>query len=497
MSSLIYARISKDAKKKKRAQDAEDQAPSDGEGVGVERQETACRAKSADLGQEVAEVFVDNDTSAFTGVARPGFEALLVAMASGRYDTLICWHLDRLHRSLKDLERIIDAAEAGHVKIVTVNSGDLDLSTSAGKMMARILGSVARQESEHHSERRREANLTRAVAGEWLNTGFRTFGFNVDGTHRELEADMIRRAARDILAGKSLSAIAREWNASGVTTVRAMRKWTNLNVRRVTTNPRVAALRVHQGKVIGTGDWEPIIDEATWRGLSAFLSDPSRKNSVSFERFFVGSGVYKCGYRTPDADPDDPDSICGRRLYAAHPHGKGRSMVYCCRPVVHLGRNGAELDRHVETTAFNHLLNNAIGSDLRQAENQQDQVDVAKLITQRDARQATKDELATLLRKGSLDMASVEREAAILTKEIADLNAQMATAAQGSPAAMLLEDGEDPEILADAEKLAERWTKASPDIKGKIISMLFDVVVLPAPPGRRKFDHDLIDIRWH
>jgi hypothetical protein len=249
---------------------------------------------------------------------------------------------------------------------------------------------------------------------------------------------------------------------------------------------------VHQGKIIGTGNWEPIIDEAIWRGLGAFLADPSRKNAVAFERRYIGSGVYKCGYRTPDADPDDPDSICGRRLYAAHPHGRDRSMVYCCRPVVHLGRNGAELDRMVETIAFAHLLDNAIGSGLRQAE---DQVDIGAMRTERDALQATKDQLATLLRKGILDVAGVERESAILTAQIADLNAKMAEAAQGSPLALLLEDGEDPEALADEEKLAERWTRASPDIKGKIISMIFDVVVLPAP-GKRVFDPDLIEIRW-
>jgi site-specific DNA recombinase len=477
MRCAIYLRISDDQSGKK---------------AGVDRQREACQALAERRDWTVVEVFVDNDISAFTGKTRPGFEAMLKAIERGQVEAVVAWHTDRIYRKVKDLLRLLEASPA--LEIRTVEGGDIDLSNPTGRMVATILGGVSTNESEHHAERRRAANLKRAVDGEWLNTGFRTFGFNTDGTHREPEASMIRKAAREIIAGKSLSTVAREWNASGVTTVRAMRKWSNLNVRRVITNPRVAALRVHQGKVIGTGNWQPIIDEATWRGLSSFLADPSRKNSVSFERFYLGSGVYRCGYRAPDADPDDPDSICGRRLYAAHPHGINRSMVYCCRPVVHLARNGSELDRYVETTAFNHLLENAVGGDLRQAE---DQVDVAKLITQRDARQDTKDQLATLLRKGSLDMASVEREAAILTKEIADLNAQMATAAQSSPAAMLLEDGEDPEALADEALLTERWTKASPDIKGKIISMLFDVVVLPAPRGRLKFDHDLIDIRWH
>lgn len=85
---------------------------------------------------------------------------------------------------------------------------------------------------------------------------------------------------------------------------------------------------------------------------------------------------------------------------------------------------------------------------------------------------------------------------AILTKQIANIHGEMGRAAQVSPLTLLLEDGEDPEALADEEKLAERWSAASPDIKGKIVSMIFDVVVNPAPRGVRTFDPDLIEIRW-
>ena len=61
---------------------------------------------------------------------------------------LICWHPDRPYRSMRDLERLIDIADAGGVSLRTVNGGDLDLANSSGRMLARILGSVARQESE-------------------------------------------------------------------------------------------------------------------------------------------------------------------------------------------------------------------------------------------------------------------------------------------------------------------------------------------------------------
>jgi site-specific DNA recombinase len=60
--AAIYCRISRDRI---------------GAGLGVERQETECRELAARLGWTVAVVYVDNDISAYSGKARPGYRALL------------------------------------------------------------------------------------------------------------------------------------------------------------------------------------------------------------------------------------------------------------------------------------------------------------------------------------------------------------------------------------------------------------------------------------
>jgi hypothetical protein len=63
-------------------------------------------------------------------------------MKDGTVNALICWHTDRLYRSMRDLERLIEVADAAGAPIRTVQVGDLDLSTSAGRMVARILGPI-------------------------------------------------------------------------------------------------------------------------------------------------------------------------------------------------------------------------------------------------------------------------------------------------------------------------------------------------------------------
>src|ERR1700746_553236 len=127
---------------------------------------------------------------------------MLDGMTKGEFGGVICWHPDRLYRSMKDLERLIDIADPRRVQLRTVNGGDLDLSASTGRMLARILGSVSRQESEHKGERHRRANAQRRAVGKWLKTGTRPFGYDRDtGQPIDAEAALIRKAAADVLAG--------------------------------------------------------------------------------------------------------------------------------------------------------------------------------------------------------------------------------------------------------------------------------------------------------
>jgi hypothetical protein len=46
-------------------------------------------------------------------------------MNRSEFGGLICWHPDRLYRSMRDLELLIEVADAGGVQIRTVNGGDL------------------------------------------------------------------------------------------------------------------------------------------------------------------------------------------------------------------------------------------------------------------------------------------------------------------------------------------------------------------------------------
>lgn len=456
----IYTRISADKGKDTHT-----------EGMGVARQEKQCRALAKRLGLTVTHVYRENDVSAYSGAHRPQFEAMLDAVKRGQYDAIICWHQDRLYRGMRDIERVIEICDATTTTVHTVSGGDLDLSNATGKMLARIVGSVSRQESEHKAERIRAARMQRAEAGAWF-TNQRMFGYNLDATINRGEAKLIRKAAKDILAGRSTSSIIRDWNTSGVRTARG-NTWLPVTFKRLFTNPRYAGLCEYKGRIVGRGDWPAIIDPDDHAGIVAILKDKSRgPKGQSWERKFIGSHRYLCG-------------VCGALL--EHYVNKGQHC-YRCTASRHLGRQQPALDAYVETVALTYMRDQKnLAKAL--AAHSGPQADPGELRARRAALQAQKDELASMFTDGVLDGPAVRRESAKITTKIAAVDAALADMARRSPLAELVADGLD--------KLDQRWAQASPDIKGKIIDELMTVTVLPiGRGGRGPFNPDYVHIDW-
>jgi site-specific DNA recombinase len=61
----------------------------------------------------VAEVFADNDLSAYSRKRRPRYRAMLEAIRCGRIGAVLAWHTDRLHRSPIEMEEYISACNDG------------------------------------------------------------------------------------------------------------------------------------------------------------------------------------------------------------------------------------------------------------------------------------------------------------------------------------------------------------------------------------------------
>jgi len=137
----------------------------------------------------------------------------------------------------RQLEDLIDLCETrnGAFQLHNVN-GEMDLVTSSGRFVARMLVAKAAMESDDLSRRLRRSFDQKAAEGR--PHGARAFGYEPDGmTIRESEAALFRQAAADILAGASLNEIAKRWNDLGVCTSQSGRQWNGTVVKATLTGP--------------------------------------------------------------------------------------------------------------------------------------------------------------------------------------------------------------------------------------------------------------------
>ena len=275
----VYCRISKD---------------SNGDGVGVARQEADCREYADRNGMHIADVFIENNTSAFAK-HRPLFEQMIANI--DRYDALLVYKVDRLYRRLRDLEGLIDVL--GSKPVYAVASSDVNLATPNGRTVARVMGSIAQGEVEELAGRVRDAARHRAESGR-ATTGRRPFGWQRVGHGLEpepREAAAVATAYSMLLDGYSLSAIARWMNAEGFEGTRGG-QWTQSRVSALLRQPRHGGLVVYQGEVRNVDNAEGhIVTKTQWRQAQRILTAPGRKvKGPDAKTMLTGiMACYKCG----------------------------------------------------------------------------------------------------------------------------------------------------------------------------------------------------------
>lgn len=321
MGTAIYARISKDA---------------DQRGLGVDRQLEDCRGLVLRLGWGAGDValYVDNDVSASSGKPRPEYLRLLADVKARKVDAVAVWDVDRLTRRPAELEEFIGLADVYGLRLASVG-GEVDLGTPQGRLTARIKGAVARHEVEQQSRRIKRKIEELVAEGRPFTGGLRPFGY--DETRLavvEAEADLIREAARRVLAGESLRSISRDWTARGVLTVTG-KPWSTQSLRNSLTAPRTTGLISHRGKVAGEAAWPAILDRTTWDAVRHVLLDPARnvRPDTSAPRRFWWSGLVRCQ--------------CGARMGRSPIKSTGRVSWRCLTDSGGCGRVTIE-EKHLE-----------------------------------------------------------------------------------------------------------------------------------------------------
>ena len=134
----IYMRVS-----------TEDQAR---EGFSLPEQKERLEAYCKFNNYKIVEYYTDAGISAKTGNKRPEYDRMLEDGRQGKINMIIALKLDRITRSTRDWETLMDYLEKYNVNIAFVND-DINTTTANGKMVSRIMMSVSQNEIERTSER--------------------------------------------------------------------------------------------------------------------------------------------------------------------------------------------------------------------------------------------------------------------------------------------------------------------------------------------------------
>jgi DNA invertase Pin-like site-specific DNA recombinase len=239
------------------------------------------------------------------GVARPIRDAVLRRLKPG--DTLTIWKLDRLGRSLIELETIVSDLERRGIKFRCLTQ-PIDTSSPMGWMFFQMLAAFAEFERTLNSERVKAGKAAKRANG-GLAGGPRPYGLELDyQTPRPEEAAVIRYLAEHVLHGDRLGKLVDSLNARGIPT-KDGKRWRETNARRI----------LLAGYLMPS-----ILDQATHDQLVAIFKPADGRTRAGRPATHLLSGILTCG--APDCS--------GAPMYVAHVnnlHGRDYEVYRCQR----------------------------------------------------------------------------------------------------------------------------------------------------------------------
>jgi DNA invertase Pin-like site-specific DNA recombinase len=293
----VYVRISEDV---------------EGDAKGVTRQREDCCALAAVRRWNVAGIYEDNDLSAYQRkVVRPEFERLLGDLHLGIIQGVVVYNLDRFARQPRDLERAIDIYAGRASYVFATLEGDVNLATTDGLTMARVMVAFANKSSADTGRRVQRKQLELAGEGK-PHGGRQPYGWQADGLTVDPEAGKeILAAHKAILGGAKISDIQTDWLKRGIAPTsrsgkrfRGAERLDHKTVRRVLTNPALAGIKVYRGEVVLGQDgmpiraaWEPLCSQDQLSEVLEALEArrPTRERPGTNAMRYLLSGIARCG----------------------------------------------------------------------------------------------------------------------------------------------------------------------------------------------------------
>lgn len=220
---------------------------------------------------EVYKVYKDAGISAKDMEHRPQFQEMLKDMKEGKLNYIVAYKLDRITRSVRDLEELISVLEQYNCFLLC-DRDDVNTSTANGRFFVRMLTVLSQLEIEIVSERTK-FGLNGAIKSGHI-PGQRPFGYKSADDKRMVIDNATRPYVEKIfdmyLEGKSFQQIANYFKENNIY---PKKKWKDTTIQKIIDN-KIYMGDYEQYKRIGKQEnlepivymnvVEPIISRAKW-----------------------------------------------------------------------------------------------------------------------------------------------------------------------------------------------------------------------------------------
>lgn len=466
---VIYGRVSRVGAESARSSRATGADYLRVEGRSVDEQIAECERHAKAERWKVVGTFRDDGVSASRyarGKSREDWPKVMELITTRQVDYLSVWEISRATRDLTVWTALVSSCQASNVKIVS--GGRIsDPNDPDDGFMLNLTALLSDRESAMTSKRIRRTVAARAAEGRphgRLPWGYRReydrkTGALLRQVPDERQAPVIRDMARRVLAGEALYSVAQSYKG----------RWTPGQVRRVLVSPTYAGLRVHQGKVEGDADWEPIITPADHHRLVEKLTDPRRKTWTDGSVKHLLTNIAKCG-------------VCGGQCRRV----KNRNTPsYMCMAGFCVARSQATLDDYVIGLVCDRLAQPDVVEHMRAVNSEGDDV----------AQQAAEEQRALehrlkLLRdeyvNGKVTLASFTAIEPQLTAKIED--AKQRARPKNVPRSVL--------SLTSAHARAT-FESLPTSAQREVVRYCLSITLMPTGKGTRKFKSESVHVEWN
>jgi DNA invertase Pin-like site-specific DNA recombinase len=464
------------------------------QGRSVARQERMWRADCVSEGVTPGRVFADPDLSASRHGRRPrpDFAALVEHIRASRSEMVSMWEVTRGSRQVGEWVSFLDLCRDQGVLIRVFGSEDPQtFDPRRQRDRETLINEGIKAEGEVERLRSRVLPGIADAAAQGRPPGPLLFGYrriygaptedsvSPSGNRRpeiiqvlhEEHAALVRKLAKDTLAGIPLQTQANRLNDTGVSTPAGRGKWSGAQINRMLRNPGYEGHRVHQGQIVAACAWPAILDAETAAALRALLETPGRRSHANSALTYQLSGAARCG-------------VCRKHL-RVRPDRNGLRRYECRnKGCFKVAAHVAQMDPAVDAIVVARLRRpDAAGAFTSGVDTAALEAARAELRTLTDRR----DELyAAAAKPGGPSMALVAAAERELLPQIDAAEAKVRTL-QTPP----LLHGYNP------EDLAERWSEYTVGERRAVVMALADVVLTPVGSRGRWSLWRLAESRWH